>query len=213
MQRRRIKCCIPPPAKFVSLQPQPLEQPLQPPLRRELLLEQLIQRYDRDYEEQKFRQHSEETLPNNRQQSPRLQSQTPEQYPNHFDRSASQDHSRIAQPTGLWCKAHKSRTHNIEDCIWLKQQNPQQITQQEPNCPTYTPHSGQTDFRTNSNNIRGQPDWRPHRGAPPQRGANYSRGARNYFHEGNFVQRPNDLVQNTYAIYPCAVWEVEERFN
>uniref|UniRef100_A0A915HKL1 Uncharacterized protein n=1 Tax=Romanomermis culicivorax TaxID=13658 RepID=A0A915HKL1_ROMCU len=83
------------------------------------------------------------------------------------------------QPTGLWCDAHKSRTHNTEDCVWLKPQNAQQLTPHEPNRPTYPAPSRQTDFRTNSNNIRGQCDWRPRRGAPPQRGTNYARGARN----------------------------------
>uniref|UniRef100_A0A915I9N9 Uncharacterized protein n=1 Tax=Romanomermis culicivorax TaxID=13658 RepID=A0A915I9N9_ROMCU len=39
-----------------------------------------------------------------------------------------------------------------------------------------------TNFQTNSNNIRGQLDWRPRRGAPPQRGSNHSHGARNYFY-------------------------------
>uniref|UniRef100_A0A915JDB9 Uncharacterized protein n=1 Tax=Romanomermis culicivorax TaxID=13658 RepID=A0A915JDB9_ROMCU len=42
---------VPPPTKFVSFQPQVLEQPPQQPPRTEMLLEQLIQRYDRDYQE------------------------------------------------------------------------------------------------------------------------------------------------------------------
>uniref|UniRef100_A0A915I5J4 Uncharacterized protein n=1 Tax=Romanomermis culicivorax TaxID=13658 RepID=A0A915I5J4_ROMCU len=53
----------------------------------------------------------------------------------------------------------------------------------------------------NSNDIHSQCDWRPGRGAPPQRGSNYSRGAQNYFYEGNSIPRPNDFVQNTYAVY------------
>uniref|UniRef100_A0A915L7I8 Uncharacterized protein n=1 Tax=Romanomermis culicivorax TaxID=13658 RepID=A0A915L7I8_ROMCU len=42
---------VPPSTKFISFQPQLLEQPPQPPPHTELLLEQLIQRYDHDYEE------------------------------------------------------------------------------------------------------------------------------------------------------------------
>uniref|UniRef100_A0A915L0C2 Uncharacterized protein n=1 Tax=Romanomermis culicivorax TaxID=13658 RepID=A0A915L0C2_ROMCU len=48
---RRPQNSVPPPTKFISFQPQMLEQPPQPPTRTEMLLEQLIQRYDRDYEE------------------------------------------------------------------------------------------------------------------------------------------------------------------
>uniref|UniRef100_A0A915ICM8 Reverse transcriptase/retrotransposon-derived protein RNase H-like domain-containing protein n=1 Tax=Romanomermis culicivorax TaxID=13658 RepID=A0A915ICM8_ROMCU len=152
----------PPPTKFVSFQPQAIEQPLQQPPRTEMLLEQLIQRYDCDYEEQKSRQCPEETLPPNRQQSPRHQSQNREPYANRFDQSASQVRPRTTQPTGLWCEAHKSCTHNTEhkscthnteDCVWLKGQNAQQLTRQEPNRPIYAAHSQQTDFRTNSNDI------------------------------------------------------------
>uniref|UniRef100_A0A915KWA6 Uncharacterized protein n=1 Tax=Romanomermis culicivorax TaxID=13658 RepID=A0A915KWA6_ROMCU len=72
------------------------------------------------------------------------------------------------QSTGLWCDAHKSRTHNTEDCVWLKLQNAQQMTLQEPNRATYSAHSQQTDFWINSNDIRGQRDWRPRCGDPPQ---------------------------------------------
>uniref|UniRef100_A0A915JW34 Uncharacterized protein n=1 Tax=Romanomermis culicivorax TaxID=13658 RepID=A0A915JW34_ROMCU len=69
-------------------------------------------------------------------------------------------------------------------CVWLKRQNAQQLTRHEPNCPTYAAHSRQADFRTNSNDIGGQRDWRPHHGGPPQRGTNYARGKRNHFYEG-----------------------------
>uniref|UniRef100_A0A915K598 Uncharacterized protein n=1 Tax=Romanomermis culicivorax TaxID=13658 RepID=A0A915K598_ROMCU len=41
----------PPPNKFVSFQPQPLEEPPQPQPPTEMLLEQLIQCYDRNHEE------------------------------------------------------------------------------------------------------------------------------------------------------------------
>uniref|UniRef100_A0A915IRG1 Uncharacterized protein n=1 Tax=Romanomermis culicivorax TaxID=13658 RepID=A0A915IRG1_ROMCU len=103
-------------------------------------------------------------LPTNRQQSRRHQSQNPEPYANPFDCSASRDHARTTQSTGLWCDAHKSRTHNTEDCVWLKGQNAQQLTRHESNRPSYAAHSGQADFRTNPNDIRGQRDWRPRRG-------------------------------------------------
>uniref|UniRef100_A0A915K6A4 Uncharacterized protein n=1 Tax=Romanomermis culicivorax TaxID=13658 RepID=A0A915K6A4_ROMCU len=67
---RHSQNSVPSPAKFISFQPQLLEQPPQPPPPTELLLEQLIQRYDCVYEEQKSRQCLEENLPNNWQQSP-----------------------------------------------------------------------------------------------------------------------------------------------
>uniref|UniRef100_A0A915L078 Uncharacterized protein n=1 Tax=Romanomermis culicivorax TaxID=13658 RepID=A0A915L078_ROMCU len=46
---RRPQNSVPPPTKFVSFQPQAIEQPLLQPPRTEMLLEQLIQRYDHDY--------------------------------------------------------------------------------------------------------------------------------------------------------------------
>uniref|UniRef100_A0A915I4W9 Uncharacterized protein n=1 Tax=Romanomermis culicivorax TaxID=13658 RepID=A0A915I4W9_ROMCU len=165
---RRLQNLVPPPAKFVSFQPKAIEpSPPQPP-HTEMPLEQLIQRYNHHYEERKSRQCPEETLPHNRQQSPCHQSQTREPYANRFHRSASRDRTGTTQPTGLWWDTHKSRTLNTQDCVWLKPQNAQQLTQHEPNRPTYTAHSQQADFRTSLNDICGQRDWRPRCGGPPQ---------------------------------------------
>uniref|UniRef100_A0A915J5V1 WW domain-containing protein n=1 Tax=Romanomermis culicivorax TaxID=13658 RepID=A0A915J5V1_ROMCU len=91
----------PPPNKFVSFQPQLLEQPLQPPPCTEMLLEQLIQQYDRNHEERKSRQRPTENLSSNWQQSPHHQSQPRETYANHLNRSTSRDRPRITQPTSL----------------------------------------------------------------------------------------------------------------
>uniref|UniRef100_A0A915HY43 Uncharacterized protein n=1 Tax=Romanomermis culicivorax TaxID=13658 RepID=A0A915HY43_ROMCU len=113
----RPQSSVPPLNKFVSFQPQQLESSPQPPPHTEMLLEQLIQRYDCDHEECKSRQHPEETLSSNRQQSPHHQSQPQETYLNRFDQSVSPDCTPMAQRTGLWCEAHKSRTHNTEDCV------------------------------------------------------------------------------------------------
>uniref|UniRef100_A0A915ISS9 Uncharacterized protein n=1 Tax=Romanomermis culicivorax TaxID=13658 RepID=A0A915ISS9_ROMCU len=48
---RQPQNSVPPSTKFISFQPQALEQPPQQPPCTEMLLEQLIQRYDCDYEE------------------------------------------------------------------------------------------------------------------------------------------------------------------
>uniref|UniRef100_A0A915HZR5 Uncharacterized protein n=1 Tax=Romanomermis culicivorax TaxID=13658 RepID=A0A915HZR5_ROMCU len=134
------------PTKFVSFQPQVLKQPPQQPPRTEVLLEQLIQRYDHDYVEQKSRLCPVEILPpqSTTKSTPSISKQRIIR--KSFDRSASRDRTCTTQPTGLWCDAHKSRTHNTDDWVWLKRQNAQQLTRQEPNRPTYTAHPMQADF-------------------------------------------------------------------
>uniref|UniRef100_A0A915K4C4 Uncharacterized protein n=1 Tax=Romanomermis culicivorax TaxID=13658 RepID=A0A915K4C4_ROMCU len=78
-------------------------------------------------------------------------------------------------------------------------------------------HPLMLDFHPNSNDIRGQREWRPPRGAPPQRGLNLLGWLCSYYHEGNSLSRPNDLVQNTYAVYPnvnfMPLWEQHIHYN
>uniref|UniRef100_A0A915HVJ8 Peptidase A2 domain-containing protein n=1 Tax=Romanomermis culicivorax TaxID=13658 RepID=A0A915HVJ8_ROMCU len=95
--------------------------------------------------------------------------------------------------------------------------NAQQNNRQDFSHQTHPAQPPSTDFRTNSNDIHGQPNWRPCPGAPPQRGSNHSWGAKNYFYEGNPLTCPNDFVQNTYTVDPntsiMPPWEQHIHYN
>uniref|UniRef100_A0A915JG61 Peptidase A2 domain-containing protein n=1 Tax=Romanomermis culicivorax TaxID=13658 RepID=A0A915JG61_ROMCU len=54
------------------------------------------------------------------------------------------------QSTGLWCQAHKSRTHNTQDCLCLKCQHAQQNNHQDFRRQSHAAQPSPTDFRTNS---------------------------------------------------------------
>uniref|UniRef100_A0A915K3A8 Uncharacterized protein n=1 Tax=Romanomermis culicivorax TaxID=13658 RepID=A0A915K3A8_ROMCU len=119
---------------------------------------------------------------------------SPQPFNRHFDHCHSTDRSQ-----GLWCDAHKSHTHNTEDCMWLKWQNAQRNNRKDFGRQSHTAQPPPTDFGTNSNNIRSGGDWRPSPRALPQRGSYHSSGIRNFYEDT--VSHSNGFVQNTYAVY------------
>uniref|UniRef100_A0A915L2K4 Peptidase A2 domain-containing protein n=1 Tax=Romanomermis culicivorax TaxID=13658 RepID=A0A915L2K4_ROMCU len=136
------------PNKFLSFQLPQSNPPPQPQPQTEMLLEQLIQRWDRDREEHHSQQRLEDYQFNARQQIPCYQSLPRDSYNNCFNGSASLDQLRSMQYqlTGLWCDAHKSHTHNTEDCDWLKQQNAQGNNRQDLGHQSHAPQPPPNDF-------------------------------------------------------------------
>uniref|UniRef100_A0A915JHD7 Uncharacterized protein n=1 Tax=Romanomermis culicivorax TaxID=13658 RepID=A0A915JHD7_ROMCU len=99
-----------------------------------MLLEQLIQCWDRDCKEGQTGQGNNDYQLNECQPTANHESQPRDKYNNRFDHSRSRNRwpPMQYQSTGLWCNAHKSHTHNTEDCVWLQTQNAQPNNYQDP---------------------------------------------------------------------------------
>uniref|UniRef100_A0A915KR02 Uncharacterized protein n=1 Tax=Romanomermis culicivorax TaxID=13658 RepID=A0A915KR02_ROMCU len=111
-------------------------------------LKQLMEHWDPKGKECICRYRLEEHQPHAWDLPPQEHSQPCDNYRDQFDHSASCDCSCPPQyqSTGPWCDAHKSRTHNTKDCLWLKHQNAQRSHHSDQGRLLYTLESPVLDF-------------------------------------------------------------------